>query len=164
MLSSLPILLFCLITLILFSFSCLFFVPWLRSSRLSIAVIGLLLTGSYLLYGFIGNPKILKEYYKTAAITQRAEQQALRPQLMALYKSEYVLRLGLEREADNIRLQWQLLDCLAKRSMYQGAFKQALDYWENALNLLLKDPVLDNFHHAQEQRIQKTIQVLKSYV
>lgn len=154
---------FFLITLAGFGFICCFFVPWLRSWRLSIAVMVIILTGSYVLYGFIGNPKILKDYYKAAAITQRAEQQALRPQLMALYKSEYALRLGLEREPDNIRLQWQLLDCFAKRAMYQGAFKQALDHWQAALKLLLKDPLLDDSHHMQKRRIEKTIKILKAY-
>jgi hypothetical protein len=119
---------------------------------------------SYGLYGIWGRPELIGPYYSAAALQARGEQLRSRDQWIHLNRSEYELRLRLEKTPEDQSLQWQLLDVLAKTWLYKGHFNEALLHWQAALGILSHQKFLNEADRQAQERIEHSMSLLSTFL
>lgn len=116
-----------------------FFLPWLRSWRLSLFLICVIFASSYGLYIYWGSSRYLPHYYSKEEQLYRLKQTDFQLLLAEFRKEEFRLRLRLERDPNDIDAEWRLLDLLAIKALQDGNRSLAVQYWKSALGKVPKD-------------------------
>lgn len=115
-----------------------FFLPWLRSWRLSLFLICVIFASSYGLYIYWGSSRYLPHYYSKEEQLYRLRQTEFQLLLAEFRKEEFRLRLRLERDPNDVDAEWRLLDLLAIKALQDGNRQLAVQYWESALGKVPK--------------------------
>lgn len=116
-----------------------FFLPWMRSWRLSVFLIFVLSLSSYGLYVYWGSSRYLPHYYSKEEQLYRIKQTDFQLLLAEFRKEEFRLRLRLENNPNDIDAEWRLLDLLAIKALQNNDRKLAIQYWESALGKVPQD-------------------------
>jgi predicted GIY-YIG superfamily endonuclease len=128
------ILLFWLLTALLFLLALAFMVPWLKLYKFHLPIYVVMGCLSYSLYSMWGSSSLVAEYYSSLAQEKNDEQRVrLRVLFVELKKQEYRLRQHLEAFPKDYMAHSQLLELVAIESLQQGNKARAKHCLEAAI-------------------------------
>lgn len=139
-------------TALLLLLALVFFLPWMRSWRLSLFLIFVISLTSYGLYVHWGSSQYLAHYYSKDEQLYRVKQQDFQLLLAEFQKQEFRLRLRLEHDPNDRDAEWRLLDLLAIKALQDGDRKLAVQYWQSALGKVPEDLKLEFKQKIQQHQ------------
>ncbi len=134
------IILFWGITAVFLSLALCFILPWVQKIFLKISVSILICSLAYSIYFFVGASQYLQYYYSTETQLMLKNHTNLRLLLGDLRKKGFNFHVRLEQNPNDKEAQWNLLNIIGIEAYESQQFTQAIQYWEEALSLIPKEP------------------------
>lgn len=128
--------LFWIITAILSTMACCFFLPWVH--RYELKLLGALFIGAaaYGCYYHLGESLQLPIYYSEEAIVSRKNDKDMRILLSTLGKKEFLLQTKLDDNPNDVETRWNLLNIMGIRAYQTAHYQEAIECWKQALLLI----------------------------